>query len=209
MKEPIIYIQAEQSSYLNHPRIRIRDVCSVFCQDRAIQEKIKDIEIYRFGKEKEGRAFLSILVLVQEIAKVIPSGEVRSVGEQDIIIYYRHPDQKTNPWTQKCKIVFVCLTCFLGMGISIMGYNNDVDMSRVCAQLYATFLGTEPDGPTFLELFYSIGVALGVFLFFNHAPGKKVTNELTPLQVQMRLYEKDVNQTFLIGAARKGEKVDV
>ena len=90
-----------------------------------------------------------------------------------------------------------------------MGYNNDVDMAKVFEQLYKVFVGRKPDGVTFVELFYSVGLALGIFLFFNHVPGKKVTNEPTPIQVQMRLYEKDVNQTFLLGASRKGEEMDV
>ena len=90
-----------------------------------------------------------------------------------------------------------------------MGYNNDVDMVKVFGQLYKVFLGTKPDDPTFVELFYSVGLALGIFLFFNHVPGKKVTNEPTPIQVQMRLYEQDVNRTFLLGASRKGEELDV
>lgn len=107
------------------------------------------------------------------------------------------------------KIAFVCVTCFLGMGISIMGYNNDVDLSRVFSQLYETFFGTRPAGPTFVELFYSIGLTVGIFLFFDHRSGKRVTNEPTPVQVQMRLYEQQVNQTFILGASRKGEELDV
>ena len=46
-----------------------------------------------------------------------------------------------------------------------MGYNNDVDMVKVFGQLYKVFLGTKPDDPTFVELFYSVGLALGIFLF--------------------------------------------
>ena len=90
-----------------------------------------------------------------------------------------------------------------------MGYNNDVDMAKVFSQLYETFLGTRPDGPTFIELFYSLGLTVGIFLFFNHTPGKKITNEPTPIQVQMRLYEQDVNQTFILGASRKDAELDV
>ena len=58
-------------------------------------------------------------------------------------------------------------------GITVMGYNNDVDMVKVFGQLYKVFLGTKPDDPTFVELFYSVGLALGIFLFFNHVPGLK------------------------------------
>lgn len=208
MKIPIIYIQSEQSYYLNHSLVKIKDICSVYCEDNAIEEKIKDIDIYKFQEDKEGRVFLSILFLIQEISKVVPNGEIKNVGEKDLVVYYKNPKKETKMWIQNIKIFFVCITCFLGMGISIMGYNNDVNMSQVFSQLYETFLGIKTTNPTFLELFYSIGLTSGVFLFFNHTPGKKVTNEPTPIQVQMRLYEKDVNQTFLIGAARKGEELD-
>lgn len=152
---------------------------------------------------------MSILVLVEAISEMIPAGEIKNMGEQDIIINYKNPGKEPAVWMQTGKIIFICITCFLGMGISIIGYNNDVEMEQVFAQIYESFLGTKPTGPTFIELFYSIGLTLGVFLFFNHIPGKKVTNEPTPIQVQMRLYERDVNQTFLLGASRKGEELDV
>lgn len=208
MGRPVIYLHTEQSYYLNDPKVTIRDICSVYCKDRNVQNKINGIEIYRFKEKEDGRAFMSILILIQAIAEAVPEAEIKNVGEEDFVIYYRDPQQQPARWLQRGKILLICITCFLGMGISIMGYNNDVDMSRVFAQLYETFLGREPDGPTFVELFYSIGLTVGIFLFFNHTPGKKVTNEPTPIQVQMRLYERDVNQTFLLGASRKGEELD-
>lgn len=209
MEKPVIYLHAEQSYFLNDPKVRIKDVCSVYCKDNNLQNKINCIEVYKFKEKEDGRAFMSILVLVQAISEEIPDGEIKNMGEEDFVIYYRNPQKQPSRWLQRGKIALICVTCFLGMGISIMGYNNDVDMSKVFTQLYETFLGTRPAGTTFIELFYSIGLTLGVFLFFNHTPGKKVTNEPTPIQVQMRLYEKDVNQTFLLGASRKGEELDV
>lgn len=210
MKRPIIYLKAEQSSYLNHPDIHIGDIASVYSEDDTLEEIVRDIVLYEFGEEeKEGRIFLSVLMIVKAIAAKIPEGEVRSVGEPDMIVYYRTPELSDKKWVQGIKIFFVCLTCFFGSGITVMGYNNDVDMSKVFAQLYEAFLGTKPEGATFIELFYSVGLAVGIFIFFNHVPGKKVTNEPTPIQVQMRLYEQDINQTFLLSASRKGEELDV
>lgn len=209
MEEPVIYLKAEQSSYLNHPVIKIGDVCSVYCKDENIEEKINNIEIYKFNDREDGRAFISILVLIREISKHVPVGEVRNVGEEDLIIYYKNPECEEKKWIRVMKIVLICLTCFLGTGISIMGYNNDVDMAKIFSQLYETFTGVRATGPTFIEIFYSIGLTVGIFVFFNHIPGKRVTNEPTPIQVQMRLYEQDVNQTFILGASRKGEELDV
>ena len=209
MEKKIIYLKAEQSSYVNHQTIHIGDIASVFCEDREIEEQIRNIILYEFDEEKEGRIFLSILLLIEKISEQIPCGEVRNVGELDMVIYYKAATQKSKKWMQFAKILFICATCFFGAGITVMGYNNDVDMTKVFEQLYKVFLGDKPNSPTFVELFYSVGLMLGIFLFFDHIPGKKVTNEPTPIQVQMRLYEQDVNRTFLLGASRKGEELDV
>lgn len=211
MEKKIIYLKAEQSSYVNHGTIHIGDIASVFCEDREIEKRIRTIVIYEFDekKEKEGRIFLSILLLIEKISEQIPCGEVRNVGELDMVVYYKTKAQESKKWVQSAKILFICATCFFGAGITVMGYNNDVDMIKVFEQLYEVFLGSKPSSPTFVELFYSVGLMLGIFLFFNHVPGKKVTNEPTPIQVQMRIYEQDVNRTFLLGASRKGEELDV
>mgnify|MGYP004454561911 CR=1 FL=1 len=211
MEKKIIYLKAEQSSYVNHGTIHIGDIASVFCEDREIEKRIRNIVIYEFDekKEKEGRIFLSILLLIEKISERIPCGEVRNVGELDMVVYYKTKAQESKKWVQSAKILFICATCFFGAGITVMGYNNDVDMIKVFEQLYEVFLGSKPSSPTFVELFYSVGLMLGIFLFFNHVPGKKVTNEPTPIQVQMRIYEQDVNRTFLLGASRKGEELDV
>ena len=211
MEKTIIYLKAEQSSYVNHEKIHIGDISSVYCKDKKTEELIRNIILYEFDKkkEKEGRIFLSILLLIEKISEQIPHGEVRNVGELDMVVYYKAENTEDRKWIQTVKILFICATCFFGTGITVMGYNNDVDMAKVFEQLYKVFVGRKPDGVTFVELFYSVGLALGIFLFFNHVPGKKVTNEPTPIQVQMRLYEQDVNQTFLLGASRKGEEMDV
>ena len=211
MEKKIIYLKAEQSSYVNHGTIHIGDIASVFCEDREIEKRIRNIVIYEFDekKEKEGRIFLSILLLIEKISEQIPCGEVRNVGELDMVVYYKTKAQESKKWVQSAKILFICATCFFGAGITVMGYNNDVDLIKVFEQLYAVFLGSKPSSPTFVELFYSVGLMLGIFLFFNHVPGKKVTNEPTPIQVQMMIYEQDVNRTFLLGASRKGEELDV
>ena len=50
---------------------------------------------------------------------------------------------------------------------------------------------------------------LGSFYFFDHAGKIKLNDDPTPFEVQMRLYERDVNDTLMINAGRKGEEADV
>ena len=44
---------------------------------------------------------------------------------------------------------------------------------------------------------------------FNHIGKKKITSDPTPIQVEMRKYEKDVDTAFIENAGRKGHEHDV
>jgi stage V sporulation protein AA len=70
-------------------------------------------------------------------------------------------------------------------------------------------MGTDKANVTELELFYCIGLAVGIIVFFNHIGKKKITSDPTPIQVEMRKYEKDVDTTFIENAGRKGHEHDV
>ena len=206
MKYPVIYLKANEASFLTRARVRISDVASVYCRDREMEKMVGDYCFYKFNEKEEARIIISVLLLIREIERIFPDARIMSIGEQDMVISFKPESMKIKPWIYRTKIILICLTCFFGTGVSIMEYNNDVDITKIFAQLYETFTGAKPNGPTFIELFYSIGLTLGIFLFFNHIPGRRVIDEPTPIQVQMRLYEKDVNQTFVTDAERKGKE---
>ena len=59
--------------------------------------------------------------------------------------------------------------------------------------------------PTFVltyEVTYSIGIGVGVVLFFNHFGRRKLTQDPTPMEVEMRTYEDDVDTTIIEQADR-------
>ena len=87
-----------------------------------------------------------------------------------------------------------------------MTFNNDVDIPKLFGQLYMQFTGRQSDGFTILELTYSIGVGIGILLFFNHFAGKKIPADPTPMEVEMRLYEDDINNTLIESSSRSPKK---
>ena len=90
-----------------------------------------------------------------------------------------------------------------------MAFNNDVGVNEVFAQVYQLVMGQESDGFTILEITYSVGIAVGIIIFYNHLGGKRITKDPTPIEVQMRLYEDDVNTTLIEGCNREGTSIDV
>ena len=84
-----------------------------------------------------------------------------------------------------------------------MTFNTDVDISTLFVRIYEQFTGKVSTGQTILEGAYSIGIGLGVVIFFNHFMGKKITQDPTPMEVQMRVYEDDINKTLIEKRNRK------
>lgn len=90
-----------------------------------------------------------------------------------------------------------------------MAFNNDVSIDDAFEKFYLQVMGTESNGMTELEVAYCIGLPVGILVFFNHFGKKKITPDPTPIQVEMRKYEKDVDTTFIEEAGRDGHSLDV
>ena len=60
-----------------------------------------------------------------------------------------------------------------------------------------------------MELMYSIGVVIGILVFFNHFGKKRFSVDPTPMEVEMRLYENDIQTTIIENYSRKEQELDV
>lgn len=211
-KREIVYVKADRNSVCNNPQIKIMDVMSVQCQDPAICAGIKNKTLYTFkqidtSKKKRIEVF-SILNVIDLIKADYPEVEVVSYGEQDFVVeYVRIP--VSPKWMEIAKVVLLCIVTFFGAAFTIMAFNNDVSVGEVFDRFYRQIMGVEKPNVTEIEIFYCLGLAVGILVFFNHIGKKKITSDPTPIQVEMRKYEKDVDTTFIENAGRRGHEHDV
>jgi stage V sporulation protein AA len=70
-------------------------------------------------------------------------------------------------------------------------------------------MGQEKPPVTELEISYSIGLGIGIIVFFNHIRNKKLTKDLTPLEVEMKKYNEDLIMAKIAESDAKGHKEDV
>ena len=84
-----------------------------------------------------------------------------------------------------------------------MTFNTDADVGKLFRQIYEQVTGSVSNGFTILEITYSVGLGLGVLFFFNHFSRAKITSDPSPMQVQMRIYEDQVNSTVIEDINRK------
>ena len=202
MKKETIYLKAEQNIEVTHPDVSLGDVVQIECSDPTVVPKLKAMKLLKFRNGKKRRCVISILKIIECIHKQYPMLEIQNVGEPDLIITFEN--QKTpGAFVHWMKVIAVVAITFTGAAFSIMTFNNDVDVGGLFSQIYTLVTGNVSNGFTILEISYSVGIGLGVLFFFNHFGKRKLTDDPTPMQVQMRIYEDDVNKTIMEEAERE------
>lgn len=202
-----IYLKAEQNVELQKPEVCVKDIGSLTCSDSHILAKARSIRLWQFQEGASKRQVISILRVIEEIEKACPGVSVESLGESDVLVEWISVDRHKG-FVQWCKLAFVSLISFFGTAFTIMAFHNDIGINEVFSKLYEMVMGVRGDGYGILELSYSIGLAVGIIVFFNHIGGRRITKDPTPIEVEMRVYEKDVNQALIATADREGKTID-
>lgn len=202
MKEIEVYVQPNLNNLLSSPKARIREVASVFCANAEQQKRIGELVFWRF--EREEKQCFSSLKLVERIAEAIPEAKVTVLGPAEFIVEYVKPAKQCLAW-EWGKAFFVTLTVFFGSAFTIMTFNKDASVQEIFQLIYQ--LAGKTQGRE-LEISYSIGLPIGILIFFNHFLKRKMDSDPTPLQIQMRQYEKDAALTILENAKREGKTED-
>lgn len=207
VKQETLYIKGDKNIEVTKPEVTLGDILSMECNNQNVIPRIKTIKVMKM-QEKEGqRKVISILKIIKLIHEIYPNMDVQNLGETDIIVTYEE-QKPTGMISHLIKIGFTAVLTFTGAAFAIMTFNNDVSVRKLFSQIYQLMTGIKPQGSTILELSYSIGLTIGILLFFNHFGKKKFSVDPTPLEVQMRTYENEIQTTLVENASRKGKELD-
>ena len=207
MANTVLYLKAKQNAEVMQERVCVKYIASVYCADKAVCAKARALKIYQFGEKDRKRQVISVLKVIEQIESQCQGVSVESLGENDILIELVNVDEHKG-FLQWLKLTFVAAVSFFGTGFTIMAFHNDISVNKIFSHVYELVMGYPSDGYSILEVSYSIGLAAGIILFFNHIGGRRITKDPTPIEVEMRVYETDVNKALIETADREGKSID-
>lgn len=197
-----LYIQTDMNILIKHPHVYLQDIARLSCSNSKALNRLRVLPVANLNPDTPGRYTMSVMDLVDLIQKKEPDLDITPLGELSFILTYQPPG-KPQMIFEILKVVFISLASFFGAAFSIMTFNTDADVGTLFKQIYQQVTGNVSNGFTILEISYSIGLAAGVLFFFNHFGRKKFSADPTPMQVQMRQYEDNINTTLLEESSRK------
>ncbi len=206
MSQVTAYVKASGNCIVYNKNITLGDVLKVECTNIGILRTIKQMELYQFNHEHS--VVFSILKVIEIIHQDYPNLEVVNCGESDFIVEYQKSTVKSAVW-EKIKLGLIATIVFFGSAFTIITFHIDIGIQKTFSRFYEQLMGVEKPAVTELEISYSIGLALGIIVFFNHFSKKKLTKDPTPIEVEMKKYNQDLINTKVAESDEKGHTIDV
>ena len=167
MSNVTVYLKCDRNVEVQSEDVFLSDLGELRCSDSVTSAKLKALKAHHFGKQDTKRCVISTLKLVKLMEESCPNITVQIVGEPDVLVEWVSVN-KHKGWQQWLKAALVCLVSFFGTAFTIMAYHNDVGINNVFTEVYKIVMNREPQGLNTLEVSYSLGLAAGIIVFFNH-----------------------------------------
>ena len=197
-----LYIKLDEHVRTEKKDVPLSKVAGVYCQDEELKSQAEKVIVYSFKEGEKEKAVFSLIYIYKKIYECMGSNiQIHSVGASECLVDWIQ-EKRPSKLLGYVQVVLVGLVTFFGAAFTIMTYNADAGVPDVFRTLYEMFTGRS-GGNGVLELTYSIGIGIGVIVFFHHFE-KKGRKTPTAMEVQMNKYEKDVVDSYVKYEERRG-----
>lgn len=195
----IVYLMASQQKTLSNPSVTIKDICEIQCENKRYEREIGNLKLYTFvvpDKKRTYKKIVSIIDIIKCIHSSYPDVLIINFGDDNTLIEFSYTTSSCMIF-QFFKVCLVSVLIFFGSAFTIMAFNNDISILGVFDRFYYQMTGEKKPAVSILEIAYSLGLSVGIIVFFNHFGNKKLSDDVTPIEVEMNKHQKDTYTTII------------
>ncbi|SEL35364.1 stage V sporulation protein AA [Paenibacillus sp. OK003] len=192
---PTVYVRLRSRIRIQRGRsVKLGDVAHLLTSPEEQEGRLLELELLRPGPEDGNLILIDILQIIPEIRRALPDVTVELIGSGHTLVEVVVGSGKPS----KSLFILVWLLLFFGSALTIMNFHADVNMQEVQIRIVEMITGRRDEHPYLFQVAYSIGIGFGMAVFFNHLFKKKWNEEPTPLEVEMFLYQQNVDKYVVI-----------
>ncbi|MEH7252336.1 stage V sporulation protein AA [Neobacillus niacini] len=181
--------------------IYLMDIAQIIAPESVIPE-LKELKVYQITERDKNIIVIDVMKIIRLISGLIEDAEIQTIGPaQTIIEVILKKKQMSKPL-----FILIWFLLFFGSAMAIMNFHDDVSMRSVQEKMYRIITGVEDSKPWIFQIPYSIGLGLGMILFFNHVFQKRINEEPSPLEVEMFNYQLDLDNYVIIHENKESMK---
>jgi stage V sporulation protein AA len=201
VQEPLFLRLRKRLSVKPQAVITLGDICQLYW-DGEREAALARMPVYRVQPEDGDLIIIDIMQVIRKIRTAYPEASLEIQGSTQIIVEVLNPRKRPKP----VLVAAVWLLLFVGSGLAIMNFHTDVSMLQVHQRIHYLITGQASEQPLWLQIPYSIGIGLGMVLFFNHLFKKRITEEPSPLEVELFMYQQSLDQYYIQHENKENER---
>ena len=179
----------------------LEDVAQIIAPDNLLQD-LKKVKIYQLTDLDSNIAIIDVMRVIQMISAAFGILDIQSIGPAQTIVEVMYKKKKVSV----SFFLLIWFLLFFGSAMAIMNFHDDVSMRSVQEKLYTIITGRKEPKPLLFQIPYSIGLVIGMILFFNHFFKKRINDEPSPLEVEMFNYQLDLDNYVIIHENKESMK---
>lgn len=181
--------------------IYLADLAQVIAPETTIPQ-LKKLPIYQITEDDKNIVIIDVMKIIGKVSQLVRDAEIQTVGPPQTIIEVVYKKKMMS----YPLFLLIWFLLFFGSAMAIMNFHDDVSMQSVQEKLYTIITGVKDPKPWIFQIPYSIGLGLGMVLFFNHVFKKRINEEPSPLEVEMFNYQTSLDNYVVIHENKESMK---
>jgi stage V sporulation protein AA len=168
--------------------------------EAGLQARLEHLPLHRVTSGDGNLLLIDMLQVVKAIREAEPGMVIETFGEPHVLLEVSSGGE-IKP--RRFILTMAWLLLFFGSGMAMMNFHADVNMPAVQRRITELITGSNAAHPWVFQIPYSIGIGMGMLLFFNRLLRKRLNDEPNPLEVEMFMYQENVNHYVITEEYRK------
>ncbi|WP_244322198.1 stage V sporulation protein AA [Bacillus luti] len=181
--------------------VKLGDVAQL-AGDAFVVEALQNEIVYKITAHDKTHVVIDVMKIIEIIRRKAAHIQINLLGSGQTLVEIIYEKKKVHP------VFFglVWLLLFIGAALAIIYFHEDVSMQQVHQRLYYMITGEFKEQPLLFQVPYSVGLGLGMVLFFNHVFQKRINEEPSPLEVEMFQYQQALDQYVIVNENKDNTK---
>ncbi len=196
----VVYVRMRRRAVVRPMSVvTLGDVARLVTESQ-LHDRLKILPLHRITEKDGNLLLIDMLQVVKAIREAEPGMSIETFGEPHVLLEIS-PSGEVKP--RIFILVLAWLLLFFGSGMAMMNFHADVNMPAVQHRITELITGRTGSHPWLFQIPYSVGVGMGMLLFFNRLLRKRLNDEPNPLEVEMFMYQENVNHYVITEEYRK------
>lgn len=192
MKDIYLIPIKTKSFDINKKEVYLKDVYEVYPEN--YRTEINDICLRCYDDNNLKYDVIHLGEVIEAINKKLPLVRINFTKLDDVVILFERNKRDS---TKLIRVLIVSIVVLMGSIMGIMNFHSDVNMIQSQSRL-VDFITN--DSKTYLPYFqipYSLGIGIGVALFFNKFIPTYSRYEPSPLDLRMVSLDKEIKNQLM------------